>query len=120
MIKAVGFTGSRAAGTALMRTAAARPEPIPVYAEMSSINPVIILPGALGTGAQDLAASFTASLTLGAGQFCTNPGLVFVPSVDGGFVETAEGLIAAAVGQTMLTPCSHQESADPSPTEYNG
>ncbi len=104
MIKAVGFTGSRAAGTALMRTAAARPQPIPVCAEMSSINPVIIMPCVLETGAQDLAAGFTASLTLGAGQFCTNPGPVFVPVADKGFVETAEGLLAAAVGQTMLTP----------------
>jgi alpha-ketoglutaric semialdehyde dehydrogenase len=75
-IKAVGFTGSRAGGLALMNLAAKRAEPIPVYAEMSSINPVIILPGALRARAEAIAAGFINSLTLGAGQFCTNPGLV--------------------------------------------
>ena len=61
-----------------MRIAAARPEPIPVYAEMSSINPVYLLPAALSARARsDSAASSLASLTMGAGQFCTNPGLVF-------------------------------------------
>ena len=78
----MGFTGSRAGGTALMRIAAARPEPIPVYAEMSSINPV--LPAAAGAGrarARRSARRFVGSLTLGAGQFCTNPGLVL--AVDG-------------------------------------
>jgi NADP-dependent aldehyde dehydrogenase len=71
-IKAVGFTGSRAGGVALMHTAAARKEPIPVYAEMSSINPVFLLPGALDN--PKLPQAFADSLTLGAGQFCTNPG----------------------------------------------
>ncbi|MDT8265594.1 aldehyde dehydrogenase family protein, partial [Roseomonas sp. DSM 102946] len=75
-IKAVGFTGSRSGGTALMKTAAARPEPIPVYAEMSSINPVFLLPHALAKRAEALGKGFVGSLTLGAGQFCTNPGLV--------------------------------------------
>ncbi|GAA1495376.1 aldehyde dehydrogenase (NADP(+)) [Paeniglutamicibacter kerguelensis] len=102
-IKAVGFTGSRGAGVALMKTAAARPEPIPVYAEMSSINPVVIFPSALGSATQDLAAGFVASLTMGSGQFCTNPGLVFVPANDDGFVAAAGRALAAADGQTMLT-----------------
>jgi NADP-dependent aldehyde dehydrogenase len=75
-IKAVGFTGSRQGGLALMRIAAAREEPIPVYAEMSSINPTFILPGALAEIGASLAQGFVDSLTLGAGQFCTNPGLV--------------------------------------------
>lgn len=79
-VKAVGFTGSRAAGQALMRAAAARHEPIPVYAEMSSINPVVLLPGALGERGAEIAQGLHASVTLGVGQFCTNPGLVFVPS----------------------------------------
>lgn len=102
-IKAVGFTGSRGAGIALMKTAAARPEPIPVYAEMSSINPVVIFPGALDNGAQDLAAGFISSLTMGSGQFCTNPGLIFVPAKDAGFTDEASSALASADGQTMLT-----------------
>lgn len=79
-IKAVGFTGSRAGGRALMDLAAARDEPIPVYAEMSSINPVVILPGALENRAEQLATGLHGSVTLGVGQFCTNPGLVLLPA----------------------------------------
>jgi 2,5-dioxopentanoate dehydrogenase len=109
-IKAVGFTGSRAAGTALMRAAAARPEPIPVYAEMSSINPVFLLPGALAARAEEIGRNFVASLTLGAGQFCTNPGLVL--GVDGPdlelFLASAERALAGAGAATMLTPGIHK------------
>jgi 2,5-dioxopentanoate dehydrogenase len=76
-VKAVGFTGSQAAGRALFDAAAARPEPIPVYAEMGSTNPVFVLPGALRDGAATLAQGLLQSVTLGVGQFCTNPGLVF-------------------------------------------
>ena len=75
-VKAVGFTGSRAGGTALMAIAAARLEPIPVYAEMSSINPVLLLPGALSRRGSEIARSFVESLMMGAGQLCTNPGLI--------------------------------------------
>lgn len=78
LIKAVGFTGSQAGGRALMKIAAARPEPIPVYAEMSSTNPLFILPGALRQNAEKLAAGLCTSFTLGAGQFCTKPGMIFV------------------------------------------
>ena len=76
-IKAVGFTGSKAGGRALYDVAAARPEPIPVFAEMSSINPVILMPGALTERSAQIAQELAASVTLGAGQFCTNPGLIF-------------------------------------------
>src|SRR5215207_7013321 len=76
-IKSVGFTGSRGGGMALVRIAAGRPEPIPVYAEMSSINPVYVLPAALAARAEAIGREFVVSLTMGAGQFCTNPGLVF-------------------------------------------
>ena len=76
-IEAVGFTGSLRAGRALFDAAAARPRPIPVYAEMGSVNPVFILPGALATRADEIVRGLIASVTLGAGQFCTNPGLVF-------------------------------------------
>ena len=104
-IKAVGFTGSRGGGTALMKIAAARHEPIPVYAEMSSVNPVLLLPGALAARAEALGKEFVASLTLGSGQFCTNPGLVFV--LDGPHVDTFIASASAALGgsppQVMLT-----------------
>ncbi|MGC2447302.1 MAG: aldehyde dehydrogenase (NADP(+)), partial [Candidatus Sulfotelmatobacter sp.] len=79
MVKAGGFTGSRTAGRILMDVAAARPEPIPFYAEMSSTNPVFILPGALRERADQIAAGLHASFTMGAGQFCTKPGMVFLP-----------------------------------------
>jgi 2,5-dioxopentanoate dehydrogenase len=105
-IQAVGFTGSRAGGTALMKIAAARPTPIPVFAEMSSINPVIILPGALAERGGAIGASFVASLTLGAGQFCTSPGLVLLIEGDGhdAFRSAAANAIAAAPAAAMLTP----------------
>ena len=80
LVRAGGFTGSRAAGRTLMDVAASRPEPIPFYAEMSSTNPVFILPGALRERAESIAAGLHASFTLGAGQFCTKPGMVFLPS----------------------------------------
>lgn len=75
-VKAVGFTGSFAGGMALARLASARPEPIPVFAEMGSVNPVFLLPQAVKARAAQIAEGFVASLTLGTGQFCTNPGLV--------------------------------------------
>jgi len=104
-IQAVGFTGSRRGGLALVAAAAGRPRPIPVYAEMSSTNPVVLLEGALAADPRALADAYLASLALGAGQFCTNPGLVFVPAGAAGdaFV-TAVGETGATPGQTMLTP----------------
>lgn len=79
LVKAGGFTGSRAAGRTLMDVAASRPEPIPFYAEMSSTNPVFILPGALRERGEQIAVGLHTSFTLGAGQFCTKPGMVFLP-----------------------------------------
>ena len=105
-IKAVGFTGSRSGGLALIQAAQARPEPIPVYAEMSSINPVLLFPAALHQRTQALAEGFVASLTLGAGQFCTNPGLVIArqgPALDAFVGRVAEHL-QHSPAQTMLTP----------------
>ncbi len=75
--RAVAFTGSLAGGRALFDAAASRPEPIPVYAEMGSVNPVLLLPGALAARADDIAGAYIQSVTMGVGQFCTNPGLVF-------------------------------------------
>ena len=106
-IKAVGFTGSRGGGLALAAAAAGRPEPIPVYAEMSSINPVVVLPHALAEGnGPGLAAAYVGSLTLGSGQFCTNPGLLFLPRGGDGdaFLAAAGDAVAQTVGGTMLTP----------------
>ena len=79
LVKAGGFTGSRGQVEILMDLAAARPEPIPFYAEMSSTNPVFILPGALRERGENIAAGLHTSFTLGAGQFCTKPGMVFLP-----------------------------------------
>ncbi|WP_299160314.1 aldehyde dehydrogenase (NADP(+)) [uncultured Tenacibaculum sp.] len=75
-VKAVGFTGSIRGGRALLDLAAKREEPIPVFAEMGSVNPVIILPKALQNRSESLANTYANSITLGAGQFCTNPGLI--------------------------------------------
>ena len=104
-IKAVGFTGSRAGGRTLVKIAAARPEPIPVYAEMSSINPVLLLPGALAARGAELGKAFVGSLTLGAGQFCTNPGLVLAipsPGLDA-FVAAAAQALDNTAATVMLT-----------------
>ncbi|MEV7552259.1 aldehyde dehydrogenase (NADP(+)) [Amycolatopsis sp. NPDC089917] len=79
-IAAAAFTGSVAGGLALARIAADRPVPIPFHGELGSVNPVIVLPGAAEANAGELAAGYAGSLTLGNGQFCTNPGLVFAPS----------------------------------------
>jgi NADP-dependent aldehyde dehydrogenase len=108
-IKAVGFTGSRRGGLALLSIAQARPEPIPVYAEMSSINPVLLLPAALAARGGDIGRAFASALTLGAGQFCTNPGVVL--AIDGpgleAFLAGAAETLASTAAATMLTPGIH-------------
>jgi 2,5-dioxopentanoate dehydrogenase len=106
LIKAGGFTGSRAGGRALFDAASSRPEPIPFYAEMSSVNPVVILPGAMRDRSDQIAAGLHGSVTLGAGQFCTNPGLVFLAdnADSDAFLKKLGELIAATAEQTMLTP----------------
>ncbi|AWK88761.1 aldehyde dehydrogenase (NADP(+)) [Azospirillum thermophilum] len=108
-IKAVGFTGSRRGGLALMGVAAARPEPIPVYAEMSSVNPFILMPGALARRAEAIGKGFVGSLTMGAGQFCTNPGLVLAVGGDGldAFLAAAADALGGVQPATMLTPGIH-------------
>lgn len=105
-IKAAGFTGSRSGGTALMKVAQNRPEPIPFYAEMSSINPVFLLPEALKARGAELGEAFVSSLNMGAGQFCTNPGLVIVAKGEGfdAFLDAAAEAVKASGAQTMLTP----------------
>ncbi|MEV0357544.1 aldehyde dehydrogenase (NADP(+)) [Nocardia sp. NPDC050697] len=103
-IAAVGFTGSRRGGLALVAAAAARPVPIPVFAEMSSVNPVFVLPGALAERGAELGAEFVASLTTGVGQLCTSPGLVFLAEGPGAdeFVAAASAAVGAAAAAPML------------------
>jgi 2,5-dioxopentanoate dehydrogenase len=104
-IAAVGFTGSRAGGLALMGHAAARPVPIPVYAEMSSVNPVVLMPARLAEAAEALASAYVGSLSLGAGQFCTNPGIVLAVESEatGRFIDAVGEALTAIPAQTMLT-----------------
>jgi NADP-dependent aldehyde dehydrogenase len=108
-IAAVGFTGSRAGGLALVKLAQARDIPIPVFAEMSSINPVLLLPEALRARGEALGTAFVGSLTMGAGQFCTNPGLLLAIEGEGldAFVAAATGAVSKAPAQTMLTRAIH-------------
>jgi 2,5-dioxopentanoate dehydrogenase len=105
LIKAIGFTGSYRGGTAIFAAAAARAEPIPVYAEMGSTNPVFVLPGALAAKADAIAQGLAASATLGVGQFCTNPGLVVTlasPAAES-FIQKAGSHFEASKAGTMLT-----------------
>lgn len=115
LVKAGGFTGSRAAGRALMDVAASRPEPIPFFAEMSSTNPVFILPGALRERGENIATGLHNSFTLGGGQFCTKPGMVFVPQGNEAeaFAEKMKELVSTSHGPHLLTKgiCTSYRSA---------
>ncbi len=104
-IKGVGFTGSLHAGKALMEMCAARPEPIPCFTEMSSVNPVFVLPEALRTRAAQIAGGLFGSFTLGVGQFCTKPGLVYLPANEFGdaLVGELKKLVEQAGCSPMLT-----------------
>lgn len=106
LVKAAGFTGSVKGGRALTDLAAARPEPIPVYAEMGSVNPMFILPGALAERAGAIVDGLHASSTLGVGQFCTNPGLVVLQNspIAEQFVKDLSAKLAATPEGVMLTP----------------
>ncbi|WP_206667894.1 aldehyde dehydrogenase (NADP(+)) [Sphingomonas glacialis] len=109
-MKAVAFTGSRRGGMALLAIAQGRPEPIPVYAEMSSVNPVILLPGALEERAEQIAAEFIESLTLGGGQLCTNAGLIIAvesPALERFLLASAKLLMPTSAA-TMLTADIHE------------
>ncbi|MCG6113257.1 MAG: aldehyde dehydrogenase (NADP(+)) [Paracoccus sp.] len=104
-IKAVGFTGSLGGGRALFNLCAARPEPIPFFGELGSVNPMFVLPEAAKTRGTDLGKGWAASLLMGAGQFCTNPGISVIidgPEADA-FAEAARAALAAAQPQVMLT-----------------
>src|SRR4051794_6235096 len=109
LVRAGGFTGSRTAGRILMDVAASRAEPIPFYAEMSSTNPVFILPGALRERGENIASGLHTSFTLGAGQFCTKPGMVFLgagPEADKFSSKLAE-LVTGSAHFHLLTEAIH-------------
>ncbi|KIC47214.1 2,5-dioxovalerate dehydrogenase [Ruegeria sp. ANG-S4] len=104
-IKAVGFTGSLRGGRALFDLCAARDEPIPFFGELGSVNPMFLLPGALKSRSTEIAQGWAASLTMGAGQFCTNPGIAVVPEGPDSeaFISQAAAAMQETVPQTMLT-----------------
>lgn len=104
-IKAVGFTGSLAGGRALFDLCAARPEPIPFFGELGSVNPMFLLPAALGARGAALGTAWAGSLTMGAGQFCTNPGIavVLAGSDADAFAASATKALGDVAAQTMLT-----------------
>ncbi|TJZ90623.1 aldehyde dehydrogenase (NADP(+)) [Paracoccus gahaiensis] len=105
LIQAVGFTGSLAGGRALFDLCAARRDPIPFFGELGSVNPMFLLPHALAARAAGIGAAWAASLTMGAGQFCTNPGIAFVPTGAEGdaFVTATRDALAATGPQIMLS-----------------
>jgi NADP-dependent aldehyde dehydrogenase len=102
LITAAGFTGSTAGGLALARICAERTVPIPFYGELGSVNPVVVLPGAAFAIPGGVAAGYAGSLTMGTGQFCTNPGLMFVPP-DVGLLTAITEAIGASRGGPMLS-----------------
>lgn len=105
LIKAVGFTGSLFGGRALFDLCAQRPEPIPFFGELGSVNPMFLLPNALGARGEDIGTGWSGSLTMGAGQFCTNPGVAVViegPDADA-FIAAASAALEATPSQLMLT-----------------
>ncbi|MFC0529908.1 aldehyde dehydrogenase (NADP(+)) [Phytohabitans kaempferiae] len=108
-ITAVGFTGSTAGGRALFDLACARPVPIPFYGELGSVNPLIVTASAATERGAEIAAGLTASMTLGTGQFCTKPGLLFVPDTGDGdlLVDELRRAITAAAAGPMLTADIH-------------
>ncbi|MCT8330751.1 aldehyde dehydrogenase (NADP(+)) [Albidovulum sediminis] len=104
LIRAVGFTGSLAGGRALFDLCAARPEPIPFFGELGSVNPMFLLPAAVAARGDKIAQGWSASLTMGAGQFCTNPGIAVVMADQAPALAEATLAALAAVGsQVMLT-----------------
>ena len=110
LVSAVAFTGSFRGGKALYDAAVKREKPIPVYAEMGSVNPVFILPHTLQQNGYDIASKLAASNMLGAGQFCTNPGVIVMPPLHDAksFLDTAAQIISSSKGGVMLTGGIHQ------------
>lgn len=107
--KAVAFTGSFKAGKSLFNIANDREEPIPVYAEMGSVNPIFTFPQRLNNELVPMAQSYVSSLTLGAGQFCTNPGLIFVPKE---IAPSFENAVSEALQSAAASPMLHEGIAE--------
>lgn len=103
LIRAVGFTGSLAGGRALFDLCAGRPDPIPFFGELGSVNPMFLLPEAVKARGREIGAGWAGSLTMGAGQFCTNPGIAVVLPGAEGFVEATKAALGNVESQTMLT-----------------
>ena len=105
LIKAVGFTGSLGGGRALFDLCAARPEPIPFFGELGSVNPMFILPAAIANRGKNIGEGWSASLTMGAGQFCTNPGIAVVLEGEDSqaFADAARQALSSVGSQIMLT-----------------
>lgn len=108
LVKAVGFTGSYTGGKALFDIANQRPEPIPVFSEMGSVNPVFVLPEKIKNTPEEVARQYAASLTLGVGQFCTNPGIIIIPEGQDKFLDT----LVTAAGQVQPCKMLHEGIAD--------
>jgi NADP-dependent aldehyde dehydrogenase len=106
-ITAVGFTGSERGGLALAKLCAERPKPIPFYGELGSVNPVFVLPGAAAARPEEIARGYAASLTMGVGQFCTNPGLLFAPADGERLLEEIAAAVAETSGGPMLADRIH-------------
>lgn len=102
VIQAAGFTGSLSGGRALFDLASGRPDPIPFYGELGSVNPVVVTTGAATARGSELASGLVGSFTLGAGQFCTKPGVVFIPR-DAGIEQLVADAVAGAAGGPLLT-----------------
>ncbi|HTJ71960.1 MAG TPA: aldehyde dehydrogenase (NADP(+)) [Actinospica sp.] len=105
-ITAVGFTGSTRGGLALAKLCAERPTPIPFYGELGSVNPVFVLPGAATKRTAEIATGYAGSLTQGSGQFCTNPGIMFVPE-DAVLLDAIAEAVSGTVGAPMLAERIH-------------
>ena len=105
LIRAVGFTGSLGGGRALFDLCAARPEPIPFFGELGSVNPMFVLPGAAATRAEALGQGWAGSLSMGAGQFCTNPGIAVIEEGEAAetFAQATAAALSASGAQVMLT-----------------
>lgn len=106
LLAGVGFTGSTRGGLALAKLCAERPHPIPFYGELGSVNPVIVFPGAARAKAQEIARGYAASLTQGVGQFCTNPGVMFVPD-EPELLDAIRAAVAETTGGAMLSERIH-------------
>jgi NADP-dependent aldehyde dehydrogenase len=107
LLAGVGFTGSTRGGLALAKLCAERPHPIPFYGELGSVNPVVVFPGAARAKAREIARGYAASLTLGVGQFCTKPGVLFAPD-EPELLEEIEAAVRETTGGPMLSAKIHE------------